>query len=199
MESKEVNKELAMSYDELVNYLLKKYGPAKYNYFSDLINNVKERRVTRTKEGLICHHIDEDKAVMLSNHAHAIMNPPEYQEASRLVYCNILEHLILHIKIVEGPRNKLANKYSCLGLGGVINYICPQINDYYDGYIYKRQYQKNIFSKIKNNFDDYINVLKYFIDVIENKKPEHALLVTIEKLSEGWDSHVVEKVYDQLI
>lgn len=33
MESLEIKKELEMSYMKLVNYLLKKYGPAKYDYF----------------------------------------------------------------------------------------------------------------------------------------------------------------------
>lgn len=32
MESKEILEEMEMNYDEFVSYLLKKYGPAKYDY-----------------------------------------------------------------------------------------------------------------------------------------------------------------------
>ena len=34
MESTEIKNQLKMTYDELVDYLLKKYGPAQYDYFS---------------------------------------------------------------------------------------------------------------------------------------------------------------------
>ena len=33
MDNSEIKKELGMSYDELVEHLLSKYGPAKYDYF----------------------------------------------------------------------------------------------------------------------------------------------------------------------
>ena len=110
MKSIEIQKELEMKYSELVEYLLKKYGPAKYDYFCTESCKSKNHKVSRTNEGLYCHHIDEDKAIMLSNDSYAIKNPYEYQKAERLVYCNVLEHLILHIKIVEEPRNKDANE-----------------------------------------------------------------------------------------
>ena len=56
-----------MTYSELVEYLLKKYGPAKYDYFCTESCKSKNSKVSRTSEGLYCHHIDEDKAIMLSN------------------------------------------------------------------------------------------------------------------------------------
>ena len=197
MESSEVKKELNMSYNELVNYLLKKYGAAEYDYFSNESCKSKNRKVVRTSEGLFCHHIDEDKAIMLSNDAYAVKNPWEYQKANRLVYCNALEHLILHIKIVEEPRNENANKMEIQGIGGAIAFLCPQINDYYNGYQFKKDYLIKIYSIIESNFEEYIEVLKYFLDVI-NKKPIYKLFITKEKLSSGWDGKIIKKIYNKL-
>lgn len=197
MDSTEVQAELQMTYQELVNYLLKKYGPAKYDYYCNESFKSKNPKVSRTDEGLYCHHIDEDKAIMLSDDRFAPKNPFRYQKADRLVYCNVLEHLILHIKIVEEPRKLFANLFELQGIGGAINFLCPQINDYYNGYQFKRQYLINILSIIKNNFDDYINILNYLLRVVE-KKPLYKRLTTKKKLSSGWDGKIVKKVYNRL-
>lgn len=197
MESSEVKAQLKMTYNELVDYLLEKYGPAEYDYFRTEECKTKNPKVSRTNEGLYCHHIDEDKAIMLCNDKFAINNPFEYQKADRLVYCNALEHLILHIKIVEEPRNKDANKMELQGIGGAINFLCPQINDYYNGYEFKQQWLKNIFGIIENNFDDYIDILKYFLAVVE-KHPLYKLVISKERLSVGWDGQIVKKVYSLL-
>ena len=197
MDSAEIQSQLKMTYSELVEYLLRKYGPAKYDYFSNETCKTKNKKVSRTNEGLYCHHIDEDKAIMLSTDRFAINNPYEYQKADRLVYCNALEHLTLHIKIVEEPRNEDANILELQGIGGAINFLCPQINDYYNGYDFKQQYLKNIYNLIENNFDDYIGILKYFLNVIENH-PLYNTIISKERLSVGWDGKIVEKIYQQL-
>lgn len=197
MESTEIKNQLKMTYDELVDYLLKKYGPAQYDYFCNESCKSKNSKVSRTNEGLYCHHIDENKAILLSNDKFAVNNSFEYQKANRLVYCNVLEHLILHIKIVEEPKNENANQMEIQGIGGAVCFICPQINDYFNGYEFKQQYLINIFSLIENNFNDYIDILEYFLDVVE-KNPIYKSIVTKERLSVGWDQQIVKRVYDQL-
>lgn len=197
MESTEIKNQLKMTYDELVDYLLKKYGLAQYDYFCNESCKSKNSKVSRTNEGLYCHHIDENKAILLSNDKFAVNYPFEYQKANRLVYCNVLEHLILHIKIVEEPKNENANQMEIQGIGGAVCFICPQINDYFNGYEFKQQYLINIFSLIENNFNDYIDILEYFLDVVE-KNPIYKSIVTKERLSVGWDQQIVKRVYDQL-
>ncbi len=197
MESTEIKNQLKMTYDELVDYLLKKYGPAQYDYFCNESCKSKNSKVSRTNEGLYCHHIDENIAILLSNDKFAVNNPFEYQKANRLVYCNVLEHLILHIKIVEEHKNENANQMEIQGIGGAVCFICPQINDYFNGYEFKQQYLINIFSLIENNFNDYIDILEYFLDVVE-KNPIYKSIVTKERLSVGWDQQIVKRVYDQL-
>lgn len=44
---------MEMNYDEFVSYLLKKYGPAKYDYFTNATCKTKSKRISRTKEGLL--------------------------------------------------------------------------------------------------------------------------------------------------
>ncbi len=197
MDSIEIKKELTMTYIELVNHLLNKYGKATHDYFRNESCKSKNPKVSRTSEGLYCHHIDEDKAIMLSNDKFAPNNPYEYQKADRLIYCNILEHLILHIKIMEEPRNAEANEFELQGIGGVYNFICPQINDYYNGYVFNQQWLITAFNLIKNNFDDYIDILKYILNIAENN-PLYSLIINKKKLSIGWNKEIVKKVYNRL-
>ena len=190
MDSKEVVQELKMSYDELVKYLLKKYGASKYDYFRNESCATKDPRASRTNEGLYIHHIDEDKAIKLSSKEEALNSPWKYQKADRLVYCNALEHLILHIKIVEKTDEGQ-------GVGGAVVFICPQINECYDGREPQATWVKNVNEVIKENFEEYIDILKYFLNVCK-KNPFLKAYVTKEKLSFDTNKMVVKKIYNRL-
>ena len=108
----------------------------------------------------------------------------EYQKADRLVYCNIMEHLILHIKIVEEPKPDGANRLEDQGIGGAINFICPQLNDFYNGFDYKREVDKKRMEPIADNFDDYIKILHYLLEVVK-KNARYSLVVTKERISQA--------------
>jgi len=167
MDSGEIKKEMAMTYDELVNHLLHKYGKAKYDYFCNETCESYNKKVSRTREGLYCHHIDEDKEIMLSESLIAKSRPYKYQKADRLVYCNILEHVMLHIKIMECPHIEAKRQFGTdgvpvVGVGGVY-LMCPRINDYFNGSPIEEKWRIPGFSLIENNFEDYIEILKYFL------------------------------------
>ena len=183
---------LKMSYQDIVSALLKKYGTAKHNYFKDTACKTKNSLVTRTNEGLFCHHIDEDKAIMLCNDKFAVNNPFEYQKADRLVYCNLLEHLLLHVKIAENP-NSDANENELPGIGGAINFICKDLNDIYSGKEFADEWRKNVANKVKDNFDDYIVILRYLWNVVE-KNPIYKLIITKDMLFLNSADKVVEIV-----
>ena len=187
---------LKMSYQDIVSALLKKYGSAKHNYFKDTACKAKNSLVTRTNEGLFCHHIDEDKAIMLCNDKFAVNNPFEYQKADRLVYCNLLEHLLLHVKIAENP-NPDANENELPGIGGAINFICKDLNDIYSGKEFADEWRKNVANKVKDNFDDYIIILRYLWNIVE-KNPVYKAIITKEMLCVGWDGKVVKEVMNAL-
>lgn len=197
MSKDEIETALASSYSELVKHLLKKYGPAPCDYFKDESCKYVDRRISRSNEGLQCHHIDEDKAIMLSDTRWATKNPFKYQKADRLVYCNVLEHLILHIKIMDQPRKKDANPLEAVGVGGAINYIIPQTNDFYNGYEFKRDYLKKLYEPVADNFDEYIDILKELLSVAQfNIMYER--FVSVDKISRGSDGKIVDKIYDRL-
>ena len=191
-------KMLGSSYADIVKYLLKKYGVAKHDYFKDTACTTKNPLVSRTSEGLYCHHIDEDKAIMLSNDAYAAATPFDYQKADRLVYCNLLEHLILHIKIAAEPRNADANENELPGIGGAVNFICKELNDIFAGKEPADEWRKKVASLVKDSFDDYIMVLKYLLDVIE-KNPIYKVAITTESLCVGYDGKVVRSVLNALL
>lgn len=202
MESQEIKNDLNLTYDELVSHLLLKYGGAKYDYFCTESCKSKNKKISRTSEGLFCHHIDEYKAILLSKDEYAVKNPFEYQRAERLVYCNVLEHLILHIKIVEEHNDIHEDLKDIAGIGGAARYLVPQINDFFNGYEFQKEYFIRSFKQIENNFDDYITVLKYFLNVIEKKPPELQsvlkFIVTKEKLSKNYEGKIVKRVFERL-
>lgn len=191
-------KMLNSSYSDIVKYLLKKYGAAKHDYFKDTACTIKNPHVSRTDEGLYCHHIDEDKAIMLSNDTYAAANPFEYQKASHLVYCNLLEHLLLHVKIAEEPRNVNANENELPGIGGAVNFICKELNDIYSGKEFESDWRRKIASVVKDNFDDYIMILKHLWKIVDSN-PLYKACITRESLCVGYDGKVVLAVLNGLI
>lgn len=146
-----LNKVWNMSYDEYVQVLLKKYGPATSDYF---VNG--RILASRTKEGLECHHIDEDKIAGLSNRS-AEKQYPEYQKADRLVYCNRIEHLILHAKIA-----KLNNENDDLFgyFKGGPKLLITKLNDNYIEQSTKEDWNKIVSANVEERFPLYIEVLK---------------------------------------
>lgn len=188
---------MKMSYDELVQFLINKYGPAKYDYFTNEFCTTKNKNVTRTSEGLYCHHIDEDKAIKLSDDKFAGQNPFDYQKANRLVYCNLLEHLLLHILIIEEPKNANANKDEIQGIGGAVNFMCKQLNDLYNGYEYKQEWMINTTSIVKNDYKSYILMLRRLWKDIQNNKML-SLMISKEDLAVGWNGTLYSKVLNEL-
>lgn len=146
MNLEEFEKISNISYLEYVEYLKKKHGKAIVPYLTKNWN--KNPKVTRTKEGLICHHIREDRFPKLADPEYAKLNPYEYQEPENLVYCDMLEHFLLHLKICSEQLESW-DKYDeefflaeqgikplvIKRIGGIINYFIPQLNDLYSGYV----------------------------------------------------------------
>ncbi len=188
---------LTKSYSQIVEVLLNKYGRAIGDYFVNETCRSKNRKISRTNEGLFCHHIDEDKAILLSNDQYAVNNPFKYQRADRLVYCNFLEHLLLHIKIAEEPKNAYANKNELQGIGGAVNFIVKQINGFYGGQIPTVEYLAIAMSVIENDYPTYIKMLKRLWDIVKSN-PVYSSLITKKQLAMNWDGDIIQKIYDEL-
>lgn len=145
---------LKLNYEDCVNYLKKKYGNVTKNYFSNPQCKSKSQGISRTKEGLYIHHVDEDKAILLADKEQALQNPWAYQLADRLVYCNLLEHLILHIKITEKTKGEF-------GWRGIHAFMIPQFNDIFTGVIYKN-WMENCRLAVKDLKNEYLSVINYY-------------------------------------
>ena len=171
MDKKEIYKELQMTYDDLQQYLIQKYGAAQYDYFATPECRSKNKKVTRTGEGLYCHHMDEDKGGSLGNPSQARMQPYAWQRKERLVYCNILEHLILHIKIAvlrqKSAMEKPDDVNNFFTTGGIFM-ICGDINDMFINDGTSLAWRKRCFEEIKDNYEDYIILLKALLTYIDN-------------------------------
>lgn len=143
----EMDKEIAMSYIDLCHYLTQKYGVIDEPFYKDTdYHNGSNTTIRRSHDGLYIHHIDENKFIMLSNTEYIKMQnaPYECQLPDHLVYCNTLEHIILHWKIYKEYNNRpdkpliTVNGITApvqLGIGGIFNYIVPLLNErYLNGY-----------------------------------------------------------------
>ena len=141
---------LSMDYYDGVRALLEKHGPVPYAYFCNPSCRSVKAKNSRTSEGLEIHHIDENKYPLLSYSGFALRAPWECQEAERLVYTNVMEHLALHIRICieKGPTGFLP---------GII-YLAARINDYFN-YPDLTGWNKNMYEAIKDKYEEYISIL----------------------------------------
>ena len=162
MDSKELFNEYKMSYKDLIVYLIKKYGKAEYDYYTDLSCTIKNRNVSRISEGLFCHHIDEDKGNNLGEPRWAQKQPFEWQKKDRLVYCNLLEHLLLHIKIsiMRSRQNQVAP------LPGVY-FLSNHLNDIYMSGGKIQRWGFKCSELVEDNYSDYIRIICIFLAYIE--------------------------------
>ena len=170
MNHEEIVKEVKMTYYELQDYLLKKYGSAKYDYFTNSECKYKNKKVSRTKEGLYCHHMDEDEGGNLSNPPQARQQCFEWQKKERLVYCNAIEHLILHIKINilrQKGMLKVPMDISHFFTTGGVFWLTMILNDMYMNGASKVERMEPCYERIKENYNDYISLMKSYIRYIE--------------------------------
>lgn len=126
---------LDMDYMKLINFLLSRYGYVRDDYFKKAsynkfmrgeIKSIAKGDYARFNEGLYCHHIDENQFKNMSNANYIIAQniPFEYQRKDRLVYCNLLEHTILHALIVIDTQGRF-------GFEGLVNYLMPTVMEWY--------------------------------------------------------------------
>lgn len=141
------------SYEEYCKYLNKKYGAVPRKYGSS--------KNKRPEDGLFIHHVREDEVASLSNRKIALANNPVYQEPENLVYCNYLEHLLLHIIIGEdtaGTKN--------LGLNGPFIFIVPALKNYFEKGWKNEKINAGYYSAIEGNKEIYDILLKRYNKIV---------------------------------
>lgn len=172
---------LKMNYEEAIQYLQAKYGRCPLPYFVYKNSSTHTKGITRTSEGLYIHHVLE---TVVDNLSSKDLNNPrlleyafdldridieevfwEMQQPEYLVYCDLLEHLILHIKI--NTMRNAKEGYFCID--GVINHLIPLLNEmYYKNIEYTGQYAwlNNIKAKIIPHIEIYHIILQEWVNDI---------------------------------
>lgn len=161
---KEYKDLLSKTYDEAVRCLLQKYGFAQDDYYREksyqrfMNGEIKiiKKIGSRTSEGLYCHHIDENKALKISDPSFIKRNkiPFEYQKKDRLVYCDLIEHAILHVLIAKETNFEF-------GYPGYEVYIKPNIEKWYiEKIIPDLDWEMHCLYKSFLNPEEAVNILK---------------------------------------
>jgi hypothetical protein len=94
------------------------------------------------------------------------------------------------------PRHKDANPNELQGIGGAINFICKQLNDFYDGKVYTNYLSKPC-AIVRGDFDSYIKILNYFWKVLK-AHPIYSVVLKKDDLARGWDGNIINKILDKI-
>ncbi|GFH40943.1 hypothetical protein [Pseudolactococcus insecticola] len=160
------------SYSEVVEFLLEKYGEAQDDYFREKsyqkflngkIKSITKGKISRTGEGLYCHHIDENKFLNIGNtmFIKEYSIPFDSQKRDRLVYCDLIEHCILHVLISVETNGEY-------GLPGFEVFLKPMVKEWYiDEYIPQLKWQRNCYDKSFLKIQETIELLEDMEEVLE--------------------------------
>lgn len=77
----------------------------------------------------------------------------EAQERKHLIEKNPAQFLYL---------TKPKNLFEAVGIGGIINFIVPELNDFYSGFETKQEWRKNCYDLVRNDKAVYLILLKRF-------------------------------------
>lgn len=193
MNLEEYEKVRDFTYLEYCKYLQDKYGLSECAYYNKNFN--KNSKVTRTKEGLAVHHLDEDKMVMLSTKEVAMEFPYEWQTPEHLVYCDLLEHLLLHVLICYYPSpEKQPN--ADVGIGGAVNYLIPELNDMFSGWETRQEWRKAQHDRIKDDGPTYLAIIDQLIPYLKKRGFKKKILhSSMSDQYGGWDKRINKPLY----
>lgn len=187
-----------MTYLEYCDYLQDKYGIGLADYMTKSFN--KNQKVSRTCDGLIAHHKAEDKMIMLSTKAIAEMCPYEWQLKENIVYCDYLEHLLLHVLICKYPSPEKI-PMADVGIGGVVNFIVPELNDLYSGWKSKQAWRVNCHKNVIDDKAVYLEILKMFIKYLKEDRDFNDKSILNTSFNEefgGWSRTQNIKLYAEI-
>ena len=194
----EYNQVKNYTYLEYCDYLQHKYGIGLADYMTKSFNA--NPKCKRTKEGLVAHHKMEDTMVMLSTKAIAQMCPFEWQQKQNIVYCDYLEHLLLHVLICKYPSDNKVD-IANVGIGGVVNFIVPELNDLYSGWKTSQPWRENCHHRVINDKEVYLEIIKQFIE-IESENADFNISILFSSFNEQygiWSKQKNKDIYSEII
>ena len=136
---------------------------------------------------------------MLSTKEIAEICPFEWQQKDNIVYCDYLEHLFLHILICKySSPDKMP--MADVGIGGVINFIVPELNDLYSGWVTGQAWRKNCHDIVINDKDVYLAILKEFIEFEKSDRnfQIEKLFTSFNESYGTWDRSKNKKLFNEI-
>lgn len=129
----------------------------------------------------------------------AKMCPFKWQSKENIVYCDYLEHLLLYVLICKYPTNNNAN-FIYTGIGGIVNFIVPELNDLYSGWLTNQAWRKNCHDKVSSDEKVYLAILNQFIQIAKlNPKFKVDMLCSSFNQQYGlWDDKKNVKIYNKI-
>lgn len=185
------------TYLEYCDYLQNKYGIGLDDYMTKSFNP--KPKCKRTKDGLIAHHKKEDTMILLSNKSIAQLCPFEWQLKENIIYCDYLEHLLLHILICKYPSDEKVDLVK-VGFHGVVDCIVPELNDLYSGWETRQAWRKVCHDKVRNDKEVYMKILKQFIDY-EKSDETFDISILCRSFNEAfglWSNELNSKLYNEI-
>lgn len=165
---------LSITYDEMINYLYQKYGFVQDDYYRESsyerfmngeIKSITKGKFSRTDEGLYCHHVDEYRMLNISNKEFIkkFNIPYEYQRKDRLVYCDLIEHAILHVLIAKETDHKF-------GYPGYEAFIKPDLIMWYlENQIPESKWRRNCYKTAYLKPEEVFEIIKEMELTLGNK------------------------------
>ena len=197
MDMSEYQRVKEYTYLEYCDYLQSKYGIGLADYMTKSYNT--NSKCKRTKDGLVAHHKKEDTMIMLSKKEVAQMCPFEWQSKENIVYCDYLEHLLLHVLICKYPSNATADFINA-GIGGIVEFIVPELNDLYSGWLTNQTWRKNCHDKVSADKEVYLEILRQFIEIMKFD-PDfkvNMLCCSFNQQYELWNDGKNKKIYTEI-
>lgn len=151
-----------MNYYKYCKHLQQKYGIPTGSYFLSPSLKSKNLKITRGRDGLYIHHICENEYIMLCDptSCHSQNISFSVHEPQNLCYCDLLEHMELHVKIVE--EYAFNNPTAFVGIGGIINFLIPELELMYTPEYQPTNYLAAVKNRIINKKTEYEQLKKYF-------------------------------------
>ena len=160
-----------MTHDEYVIYLFNKYGHPTCDYFRQGDKyKTKNMNVERLTEGLFLHHLAEECRITfnaLVDKEFAKKRHHNLYTAKNFIYCNYIEHLLLHIKIAIDDFNEPQG--SGIDINGAKK-IWRELNKYYTNQKVLLQ-NKKAAELVQGQYNDYIYIMKQVLHLIRSNTP----------------------------
>ncbi|MBQ5927468.1 MAG: hypothetical protein IIX01_06065 [Clostridia bacterium] len=172
MNNLELRKQTVLRYGELCIYLHQKYGTPN----------------STTEQGLVRHHEDENNTL---RYLGGIFSLPQKRKGEKLLQCDVIEHFLLHLKILQ--EKSAVDFFDYLP---TVFPILKEINDFFGGSMCILPRKLPCFLLVKEDFESYLSVLlDLFHLCLQNGS---SIEDTCRALSLGTDGEIAEKIYRDL-